>query len=211
MRKFLALVALGCLVGMTTKAWAVAADDRPDDELGWQVHSGYGLAEPFHLTGPRLKWELPVEKETQFSCRASTEADGLRMTVSEYGAKEGAVVLSVKDGGFSFHTSGLHIDQLQVIYLRFDESPWIRKLFWVTGGAMAAFSGAETGTGPMRGKKEGAKAILEGLERNHRRLQIRWVPLYGPSYRIATLNINGYGEASAECKRRVATASSIER
>ena len=65
-------------------------------------------------------------EKTQFSCRVSTEADGLRMTVNEYGAKEGAVVLSVKDGGFSFLTMG--VDQVQVIYLRFDENPWIRRL-----------------------------------------------------------------------------------
>ena len=65
-RKFLVLAALGCLIGMTTKAWTDATDDRPDDELGWQVHSGYGLGEPFHLTGPKLKWELPVEKKLNF-------------------------------------------------------------------------------------------------------------------------------------------------
>ena len=205
MRNFLILAALGCLIGMTTKAWTDAADGRPDDEPGWQIHSGYGLADSIHFTGASGVWELPEEKKNQFSCRVSTETDGLRMTVNEYGTQQGAVILSVKDGGFSY-TANVPL-KMQKINFRFDEDLWTRRTFYVTGGAMSAGSGISSGPG----MKRGAKAILEGLERNHRHLQIRWVPLYGPSYRIATLNINGYGEASAECKRRVAAASSMER
>ena len=205
-RKFLVLVALGCLFGMTTRARIVVADDRSDGEPDWQVHSGHGLADSIHLTGAVRKWELPAENN-QFSCRVSTEADGLRMTVNEYGTQKGAVILSVKDGGFSAHPMS-NLEGSQLLYFRFDEDPWIRKLFEVTGGAMTAASGAKPM--PLRGGA-GAKAILEGLERGHRHLHFRWVPLYGPSYRIATLNINGYDQASAECKQRMATASSIER